>query len=215
MGLREEILPYIQGNGLVAPQPVGTPPEFRTCDNGTQFSSEFYILLKMHGLLHSGDAADYKRLMDACVGADKYLHRSPGDDSLDEQDNHNGVYAGHIQLGLRPSFYLSRNLWRFPQLIALSAFASQKFIYRLLALPLVFYTALVILTSCINTPTSDTDARIGAWLVIKAMEGSALVTLAAMVWRRRLMADYPNGMRSVFEIYFGPGHPITRYSVAF
>jgi hypothetical protein len=110
---------------------------------------------------------------------------------------------------------LSKNLWRFPQLIALAAIASKNILYRILTFPLYLITVLILATSCINRPNSDTDARVGGWLLMKALEHTILGSLAGNVWKKRLITDYFNGMKDVFMLYFGADHPLAKYMVKF
>lgn len=211
--LKDDIKPYIQGDGLVSVYVSQPANDWRNCDNGVLFTSQYILLLNILGQMAQEDKDNYAKVIAACVGKDGYLHRSPGDESLDEQDDHNGAYAAHIKLNIKPPFSLSKNLYRFPQLIALSAIASQNIFYRILATPLIWFTALVIATSCINVSTDDTDSRIGSWLVVKATEDhSLLCKLASLIWRARLFKDYKNGMQDVLKIYFGPEHPIAKYA---
>lgn len=210
--LRDEITPYIQGDGLVSN--VVNQGSFRNCDNGVLFTSEYYLLLALTSQLQNGDVEKYQSLIASCCATgDGYLHRAPNDTSLDEQDDHNGAYATHAVLGITPAFRLSRNLWRFPSLIAMAAITSRGVLYRLVAFPLEVVTAIIIATSCIGADINDTDARIGAWLVIQATKSSLLCRLAAIIWKRRLMRTYLNGMKDVFAAYFTAEHPLAKYMV--
>jgi hypothetical protein len=66
-------------------------------------------------------------------------------------------------------------------------------------------------------PVQDTDARKLSyvnWQYLKTR--SWIWRLAYKAWCWKLMKDYPEGMKSVYEIYYGnPSHPIRKYSVPF
>ena len=184
MSLKSEISPYIQQDGLVSVY-SNSNNVFRNVDNGVLFTSIYYILLKRLGQLESSDVQEYQKLIQSCCAyPDNYLHRAPQDDSQDAQDDFNGAYSAHIQLGIKPSFVMSPSVYQYISLWAMRAMASQNIFWRILSTPLVFLTAIIIATSCINDPISDTDGRIGSWLVGSAMQSSWMCKLAIIIWVR-------------------------------
>ncbi len=214
MSLKDEIIPYLQSTGLVSN--IVSTRQARTTDNGPLFTSELYILLALRSELKPViDRFNYYSLIRTCIGTDGELHRAPGDNSPDETDNHHGAYAAHIVLGLRPQFKLPFRLWRQPQLIALAAIGTKSVPIRIIGTPFIVYAALVIATSCIGVDASDSTSRILAWLLIKGTESSVLCRLASILWKRRLMATYDNGMQTVFQIFFGVHHPLAQHMVKF
>jgi hypothetical protein len=116
---------------------------------------------------------------------------------------------------LAPDFRLPVRLWRQPQLIALAAIASQNILYRILAMPFIVYAALVLATSCIGVPSSDTDARRLSWLLGKGTKSSLLCRLAFKLWKARLLKTYPEGMKTVAQMYYQGGHPFGRHMVKY
>ncbi|MCX9024611.1 MAG: hypothetical protein OIN85_00780 [Candidatus Methanoperedens sp.] len=107
-------------------------------------------------------------------------------------------------------FNWSAFLWRQPQMVAAMASAAGlgwiPFFW-----PFYLIAALVIATSCIWAPRSDTDARRLSWLLIQATKSSPLCWLASKLWYRRLYKTYPNGMKDVAALYYCGGHPFTKY----
>lgn len=216
MSLREEITPFIQGDGLVAPAVVSPSGTFRTCDNGVMFSSEYLIMLNRTGELVGQDIIDYQSKIQACVGFDNDLHRAPLDITPDEYDDHIGVLAGYSEFGLKVPFSLPMRLWRFPQL--LYAFLLNKGVPSFLMPFYSFYNALVIATSCINAPTSDTDSRRLNWHQWQATKHKSMLANFAgnfWLWRQRKVYNTDKVMQAVATIYYQPpgGHPFSKYWV--
>lgn len=211
MSLRDEINNgYIDGNDLVSPELV-TPGTKRASDNGVLYSSEYYILLKLNNELILKDYADYRTLIQTCIGLDGFLHRAPDDISQDEIDDHIGSLAAHNVLGLYPRFNIPFALWRFPQLFF--TWLLVRGYNRLLYWPLELITALIIAISSYNRPLTDTDSRTLAWLLIHATDRSWVCKEASKIWYRRLYKDYgsPNAMKSVASRYFPVGHPFRQF----
>jgi hypothetical protein len=79
------------------------------------------------------------------------------------------------------------------------------YLVRLAFLPCYIVSAVVLLTSCIDTATGDTDSRRLAWhLGNNVSKVSLLNKLAYHVWLNRLKSDYPNEMQDVASIYYQP-----------
>lgn len=208
--------PYIDGNGLLSNSPI-SHGVIRASDNGPLFSSEYIILLNRNGQASSADGAMYELAIKNCTDANGNLHRAPGDTSEDAPDDYYGAAAGFVEIGVKSNLSLPFNLWRQPQLLfAVMASNQQLSRWKFWQWPLAIYTALVVLTSDINTDTGNADARILAWLLIQATSNSSiLVRLASHVWFNRLFATYPNGMNDVAGIYFQPtnNNPYQKYWV--
>lgn len=234
MGLREEIEPFKEGSGLIAPYP-NREHQFRTCDNGVMYASEYYILLAKHGQLTEKDKEEYRDLMVSCMIEPGLVARAPGDRGDEAPDDYHGLFAGITVLGLKElgkevlSYGLKHKgsfnprepnkwtpesfLFRQPQLLAMAYCATGDIPFY--ARPLLWYSALIIVTGCLGTPPSDSDARRLGWHLIQAVKGfSWLCRQAEKVWTSRLFKDYPDGMRGVAKIYYSPGppeHPFRKY----
>ena len=102
MSLKTEIKPFIDGNGLVAPNLV-TPGTKQASDNGTCFTSEYYVMLQKSGqLIDTGpncDKQDFASLIGHCIGANGTLNRAPGDSSQEGPDDYYGVMNACLALG--------------------------------------------------------------------------------------------------------------------
>lgn len=212
MALTLEIIPYVDGNNLVAPGLI-SPGTIRGSDNGPMYTAEYLIMLKRNNEVASlvDPVADKSyAAIKACVGEDSELHRAPGDSSPDEVDDHYGTLSMLTEFDTKPLYKLPVRLWRQPQL--LYAYLLAKGVPSFLLSPLNIYTALVIATSCIGRPTSDTDSRRLSWHLIQATKGkSVLCNLASKLWYARLHKDYANGMLGVAQLYYTGNHPFTRY----
>lgn len=241
MGLKEEILPYIDGNGLVAPNLTG--PQGQGSDNGPMFSSELYVMLAKLGELSDQDKLDFARLIGQCVAPNGMLHRVPFPPGSGQEgpDDHYGVLNGCKILGnvdiprrflkavvkylgflnnVEPGKFTKESfLIRQPQLLACmvaAAFPSFRnplhFCIRLLALPVFFVAAVTLAISCVGADIGDTDSRRLSWHVWQCTKPVSLMCwLTGKLWRRRLYKDYPNGMKGVASIYYRDNHPFGRY----
>ena len=58
MGIRSDFTSYVDGNKLLAPNPV-SPGTVRGSDNGPMFTSEYFVMIKKNGLLQPYDVNDY------------------------------------------------------------------------------------------------------------------------------------------------------------
>lgn len=217
MSLRQEIGPYIDGNGLVAPNIV-PPSAGRGSDNGPMFTSEFFILLNRNKELNQDtDPRVFWALINLCIDSKAELHRAPGDTTPDAVDDYYGVLAASDELGIKsiPRVFLS-NSKQFirliqPQVYLMALFAADS--YKFYHFPLVIYSSLVLATSGMLTDINNSDSRRLAWLLALVLKKhSALGRLAAMLWERRLIKQYgPQGMRRVAQLYYRDNHPFQRY----
>lgn len=210
MILPEAILPYIDGNGLISPN-LADAKHQRSSDNSVLFASEYIVLS-----LKLGYPVD-KRLdaIQACIGSDGELHRAPGDTTPDAPDDYYGAYASYVSLNIVPKFHLPIRLWQ-PALLFASRCAQQDFKrYKPYYIPLALLTAFIIGFSCMNAPKDQSTPRILAYLLTQATKASLLCRIGTYFFKRKLLKDYPEGMKSVYGIFFEPGHPLITYSVEF
>ncbi len=206
MSIKDQFAPYVDGNGLMSNAPV-LPGSIRASDNGPLFTSQYIIMLKKSGELTLNDITTFQRVIGACVDDDMHLHRAPSDPTPDAPDDYYGVAAAFSQLEITSNIKLPLDMWRQPQLV-FAMMASNQILsrWKFWQWPLAIYTALVVLTSCINVEPGNTDERILSWLLIQATkESSVLVKLASIIWFHRLFSTYgPTGMKAVAGIYFLP-----------
>jgi hypothetical protein len=199
MALRDEIVNFIDGNGLVAPNLV-SPGTVKGSDNGPMFTSEYYVMLQKLGQLNSADCADFARLIGQCIDPENMLCRVPvgQDDGQEGPDDYYGVLNGCKQLKntdiprrfLKAVFKYKGSLdnedpgkWQWsavlirqPQLLAAmisAAFPSWlnplHILIRTLAFPLYLVAAVSIFISCINTPASSADPRRLSWHLLQTV----------------------------------------------
>jgi hypothetical protein len=214
MSLRSTIASYVDGNNLVMSYPYDGVYK-RGSDNGTMFTSEYYILLKRVGELLPTDKIEFMTKMSQCI-VDNTLHRAPDDLSPDVTDNYHGVLAACKQLGVKSiPWMIIKHPWQVLRLgqaqILAMAWAGTG-LPAFLFFPFFVYSALVIATSCINVDAGDSDSRRLSWLLIQATAGSSVLCwLASKLWYRRLFKTYPRGMQDVYDLYYQPKgvHPFT------
>lgn len=248
MSLRDEIKSYTDSNGYINPYPVA-PTAGRSCDNACMFSSEYYIMLEKLKQDNHMDADEWEILIDKSSIMPGLTVRYPGSTDLDAPDNIYGILAaskvlnkpqvaasilaygvsnfgffntsnpGHIK-NKDGSWNWPAFQWRQPQQIFAAACASNTYKWwKFWYYPVELVTALIIATSCYNTPNFDTDARRLSWLLVQTVKDSSwLCSLASKIWYKRLYKDYGSaGMAAVAGIYYqpqGPGNnPFSKYWV--
>lgn len=238
MTLKSEIVPFIDGNGLVAPNL--TNPHTRGSDNGTMFTSEHFIMLQKRGEATEEDRNIWEHLIRSCMPIPGLTVRAPGDIAVDAPDNIIAILAaakvlnrpqvardilnyGLRYLGLYEPVRVTPRNWsafQFRQLqlvFAMLCASGQHSWWKFWHFPLALYSALVILVSCMNVPIGETDPRRLSWLLIQATkEDSILCRLASVIWYQRLYRDYgvsENAMKLVYGIYCHDNHPFGKYAV--
>ncbi len=206
MSLRESIVPYVDGNGLVAPSlfPPGTQ---RASDNGPLFTAIYHLLLHNTQETIPGDETVFRNLVSQCIRSDLELHRAPGDSSPDEIDDYLGVLAVLNLYGLKVEFKLPLRLCRFPQLVYVYLLNTGKL--RLLVPPLGVLTALIIAISCWNTEVANSNDRQLNWVLIQATQSSWLCRMSANIWywRQSKIYNTTNFMQLVVILYYQSKHP--------
>jgi hypothetical protein len=232
MSIRDDFKLYIDGNNLLAPNPVGLNPG-RASDNGPMYTSEYFVMLEKLNLTCPADLADYDHRISTCV-TNEMLNRAPNDTDQEGPDDYYGVMNGCMELGntkwprmflwslIKHFGFLNNNspgkmtgssfMARQPQLVTAmiaAAFPSLKnplhWLVRLAASPLFLITAIILGLSCIDTATDNTDARRLAWhLGNNVSKVSLLNWIAYKIWLTRLKKAYPNEMNGVAAIYYQP-----------
>lgn len=101
MTLRQDFANYWDGNGLGTPAPCIPVPNQKGSDNGTMYTSEYYIILKKNSQLTDQDKLDFQQKIGQCVDQQGMLNRVPinQSDGQDEVDNYYGTLNGCMQLG--------------------------------------------------------------------------------------------------------------------
>lgn len=193
MALRDEIVPYVDGNNLVAPGKIA-PGTLSGSDNGPMFTSEYYIMLQKLKQLVSQDSADFQARIGQCVDSAGMLSRVPvgQDDGQEQVDDYYGTANGCMQMGNtkiprqflwaliknlgsmdndNPGMFqwvafLPRQPWLIASIIS-AAFPSWwnplHVLLRALCSPLYALTSIIIATSCWGADPSNTDARRLSW----------------------------------------------------
>ena len=90
----------MDSNYLVTPSPATPFPGHHGSDNGTLYTSEFYVMLQKLGQLTDRDRIDYANTIGSCISPNGMLNRAPigqlaGQESV---DNYYGVLNGCKQL---------------------------------------------------------------------------------------------------------------------
>lgn len=231
---------YTDGNGLVSPKPCS--PMLRSAsDNGVMYTSELIIMLVYD---NQKIPALPSIALSSCISDGLlYRHPVAQGGQQEGPDDYYGLIAA-LKVSKSPytaarilggvikyrGFLNNVNpgvktwdsfLIRQPQLLCAmitAAFPSMvnpmHYLVRLFFFPLYVYTALIIATSCLFAPKTDTDARRLSWLLVQTVKNtSILCKLASLIWYRRLYKHFPGGMKDVAAIYYQPPgqHPFAKY----
>ncbi len=237
MSLREEIRPYVDGNGLVNCS-LNHGDGKRGSDNGVCFTSEYYDLLADNGESTRFDVEEFRQTINRCSVLPGLVARAPGEkQGGPPPDDLYAIAAASRTLGCadvaeaivkygestnwvfnadnpgNPHQYGNNDyegwLGRQPALIcALKSAANRE-------LPgwLKIVTAIVIATSNMYDELGNTNVRRIAYALVKSVEGQkGILAWASKVWWNRLRRDYGDeGMRAVAKIYYQDNHPFMRY----
>jgi hypothetical protein len=197
---------FLDADGLVSPHPC-LNTDHNASNNGVMYLGEYITLLKLSNQLEQTDVFDFLVVIKNCYAAIGCLKRSPSNntdtESVDDyysflaacyfskskisaqlclaygKQNYGSYYnldPGHFQW--------STFLFRQPQLVAMMYWASGYKCPKLLE----WYTALIILTSCMFKKQSDgADLWRLSWLLIQvAKRESKLCNWASKFWYNRL-----------------------------
>jgi len=199
MSLLDEILPYIDGNGLVSPSRV-PPGVIRASDNGPLFSSQLIHMIEDRSPSQQ-EMSSILYPIKRCIDENGYLHRAPDDITFGNPDNHYGVLSVGFVLKL-PSA-----CWH-PALIYMNELNKGNLFIRILS-PLI---ALIIAMSNLFDEPEETSNRLLTWTLIQGVKNkSVLCNLAGKIWYWRINKLYADGLRGLASIYYEQGHPFVRY----
>lgn len=207
----EELIPYIDGNGLMAP--CITNPETQGSDNGVMFSCEAMLIEptdEIHRL--------FIEPVEKCIDKNGRLHRTPNDPRPDAPDDYYGLLALRIpalswllcksplQLIYTPNVapYIQ------PQLMGMALDPILGILNPFRPLCALIIVLLALFSRAPNPGVaSNVDLWRMGWLLQKGMRG-ALCSIARRFWFWRLHRVHPGGMRDVAYLYYQMGHPFTR-----
>lgn len=197
MSIKDDFKQYIDGNGLLAPNPVPIG-SLKGSDNGPMFTAEYYIILKKQGVFTDADKINYLRLINDCIDSSGLLNRVPRgqSDGQEQADDYYGVLDACVHLDdtsiPRKLLWATFNHFGFlnnvpnnpnnadnflikqPALLTSMISAAFPKLYnplhlliRLVYFPLYVLTAIVIAIACYNIPITETDPRRLSWHVLQ------------------------------------------------
>lgn len=99
MSIKGDFFGYFDLNGLCSPEPC-PPGTIKASDNGTCYTSEYYIMLQKSGQLADQDKLEYAQKIGSCIDSNGLLNRVPvpQSDGQEGPDNYYGVLNGCKQL---------------------------------------------------------------------------------------------------------------------
>lgn len=188
MSLRDDIKPYIDVNGLVAPNRCD--PKTRGSDNGPLFTSEYLVIYSLNT-----DLIDVEKAfrIKACIDQYGYLHRAPNDLTDDTPDDHYGVLAMRRLLRLNFKVKLKPSCWH-PALLYLW---SPWFIF--------LSPVVAIIIACSNFIGGNESHELLTWMLIQGTKRDPFCYVAGRLWLAR------KNVPEIFARYFEDGHPFVKY----
>lgn len=221
--LRAAIQPYIEPTyryvGL-QPNPVGM-----TCDNAILFTGTYLALLKEP---LKSELLDYARFLTQCAVPGQFglYYRFPAYHDMNAHDDQTGIAAAAVydEIGghaREQHLHGVFNFWSWNTEVP-GKWTLRSFFGRIpghvatvkaaagvgLNLIDILYAALGFYADTRVTDRNNTNGRCLMYLRQKVLRGqSKILDLVISYWRRKMKDMYPDGMREVYEIYFGPTHP--------
>lgn len=235
--LRQDFALYTDPNGLLVSEPN---PGINTSGNGLLYTGYYYMTLKLYGILTDADSQKFEQTVQACRkdGINGLYNRTPTKTDQEGPDDYYGIVsaasANYLNAPMSTDVYrygndtrvdlvnwvlnnespgqfsLSAWLGRMPQFVAHCEMAAGK-------RPAIWRRA-VWLSSVQLSDASNPDGNqsiVLTWLraatIAPRMRAMKLV---AKDFRKRVMKNYPRGMKDVFAIYFNnPDHPLAKWAV--
>ncbi|CAM6003892.1 unnamed protein product [Sphagnum balticum] len=235
MSIKDDFQPYVDGNKLLAPNPQNGNLGKGSDNGPMYTAEYFIMLKRNNALQDADVVDYASRIGACVNPQGMLCRVPVGqDDGQEEVDDYYGVTNGCMEMGNTAiprkmlwaliryagcmnnespgtftwDAFLARQLQLVCAVVS-SAFPSKwnplHYLVRLLAFPVYLYSAVILLTSCIDTASSDTDSRRLAWHLGNNVSKVSLMNwLAFKVWKNRLNKTYPNGMKDVAAIYYQP-----------
>ena len=210
MSLYREIAPYIDGNNLVAPDPVPIPVirGTRASDNGVLHTSR-YLLIQ----LQNNETLDQEciRAVKYCIWSNGYLERTPHDNNMKQMpDDHYGLFSLLSALDITKPYVKLPWHCLHPMLVYLRGLYTKNPLVRLLS-PLMGILIAVSNWKTPSFPTEDSGDRLLTWNIIQGTKSSLLCRLGALVWKARQRSIYgENAVQKIFKLYYRD-NPIVKY----
>jgi hypothetical protein len=226
MSLRNEILDYVDADGLVSPRRVEDKTARSASGNGLLYTSEYMIALHLRGDLNLTDIEGFVRVLRSCQKEPGLFNRSPIHKDQNAPDDYTGILAACHMIGIEEfprAIYKYGNehgwvfdntgegsksawFWRMPHLVAaIKIAAGEKCeLWRQI------YTTAVILWA-IRAKREDQDAHTLTWLLTKITDDKWIPRQAGKLWRWKFKRQYPRGLGQVLSDYFNCYHPLANY----
>lgn len=215
MSIKEEILPYVDGNNLVSPTILLYPGQVNVTNNGVMYTSEYTVLLSNLGVLEDSSIEEFIETISHCLTPEGILKRNPdGSGGQEGPDDYYGLMNAciHTKVVKIPRMILSAinkykgclnnvdpNKWTFqsflirqPQLIACivaAAYPSLKnplhWLIRLALTPAFLISACIIALSGLESPTGELDNRRLTWHLVSTLTRVSLACNLAAILWRR------------------------------
>ncbi len=226
MGLREDVENYREPRTRMVG--LWPSPTDHSCDNGLLFSATYLKLLSLQtsSVDWEKETAWFRALVRECQIEPGLIRRYPGDIGVQSHDDLVGIAWFDPVLAREILFYGEDHKYswntEYPGVWRLRTFFYRiggfvPFLKARSGFDLNWFDKLnVALSFLLNTrePSSETSGRCLLYLMANALEStdSWLVQDAIKYWRLRMNQLYPDGIRGLYRVYFGEGHPFTRWA---
>lgn len=193
--LTHDIIPYIDGNGLVCNRLV-EPGQIQGSDNGVLFTAEFIHLASLNKEVISDS---YIESIKKCV-IDGTLRRAPLDLEAEAPDDMYG--AASLDIDFKLPLRCAQPVLVYMKLLKVTSLT------RVLS-PIA--ASIIALSNIFEDKTSTGDKML-TWVIIRGLESkSILCKIAGKIWTYRMKRIYGGSTAAIPGIYFGPNHPFVKY----
>jgi hypothetical protein len=207
---------YIDSDGLMSPTPTHPGQRYASL-NGLLYSAEDLVIQrKLGGGVHGSALLDYIVIAARCRESLGVFRRAPGHSDYAHHDDLIGLAAVLPALAEEIRSHGDKTGWQYGP-VSLRFFQQDIAHFEWCAdkSPPFWRQAwwyLAVTTAAQFEDQDGTDPWILSWMLLEASHAKNWLTRrAARVWRKRLYAKHPGGMRQVFSQYFGPEHPIAAF----
>jgi len=222
MGAREDILSYLDQDGLIGELPH--PTTKWTGGNELLDTGTAYLILKLLNQTTRADFSSYSKAVKGCeAGEPGIYNKEPGRPDQITHDDIIGVVTGSVALGATFQndvlWYIKKNNWLDsntgqdywdatvkPWYLAFYTLAAGETpdVFSLLTLK-----AAILLDAFVGTDAGNKKLM---WCIIKTIQRKSwIIDSAIKVWESRLKSGAYGSMKRVMTAYYGEKHPFAIY----
>lgn len=219
MSIKDDIV--FDSNGFVPPADITQP----VSDNGVLFTSQYYILLKEHGLLTPDDVSAFIHKM-RFVNIDGNLKRYPSDTGKEGPDDYIGLCSASKALGTIDAHliyeYGRKTFWNYnnenPDEVTLESWLGRqpgligyiKYCAGHLMNPLEFLAIYVGTIITAFGKKEDTSDKLLALTMVSQLKNNLLFKPLCSFYLWKIRRTY-GSINELVRVYFGLNHPFSKW----